>query len=181
MKAWRDLSVVPMPERMARLPRDPRGYPQTAHALVRDGVVDFRTMDAHKVVALIKRRCCALCGEPLGSRMAFVGGPQSTASRYFSDGPMHRDCAEYALQVCPFLAAPSFGYRKAAPEHTAVNHAVNTQRPDVFGLTICRDFALVVMGGHVVLQATQVQEVSWWRQGARASAPEGTNGAEATC
>lgn len=182
MKAWRDLSAVAMPARMARLARDRRGYPITAHARVVDGVVDFRTMDPYKVAALIQRRCCALCGEPLGSRMAFVGGPRSTEARCYTDGPMHRDCAIYALQVCPFLAAPSFGYRKSAPEDAVVNEAVTTQRPDVFGLGICRDFAVGLMGGqHLVMQASPFESVSWWRHGANVDAPGIAGVARSAC
>lgn len=87
MKPWRDLDAVPMPARIARLPRDQRGYPIPVNVLNSKGVLDFRATDPAKMARIIEQRCCALCGEPLGARMAFVGGPKSMASRYFTDAP----------------------------------------------------------------------------------------------
>lgn len=183
MKPWRDLNEVPMPARIARLPRDPRGYPIPVNVLNSNGKLDFRAIDPDKAQRLIAQRCCALCGEPLGSRIAFVGGPRSIENRFFSDAAMHRDCAIYALQVCPFLAAPSFGYRKSVPEEMAVNAAVSTERPEAFGLGICRDYTTHLIGGvHLVLQATPFESVSWWRNGiAHESAEAATQAGAAQC
>lgn len=166
MKAWRDLDSVPMPARIARLPRDRRGYPIPVNVLSSNGVLDFRATDPAKMAKIIQQRYCALCGERLGVHMAFVGGPRSMASRYFADAPMHRDCAIYALQVCPFLAAPSFSYRKSVPEGMTVNEAVSNERPEVFGLGICRGFSVELLDGmHPVLHARSFESISWWRQG----------------
>ena len=176
MKPWRDLDTVLMPTRIARLPRDPRGYPIPVNVLNSKGVLDFRATDPAKMARVIELRCCALCGEPLGARMAFVGGPKSMASRYFTDAPMHRDCAIYALQVCPFLAAPSFGYRKSVPEGMGVNEAVSTERPEVFGLGICRGYTTGLMGGvHLVLRAAPFESISWWTAGEETTAPASAN------
>lgn len=170
MKPWRDLADLPMPARLARLPRDGRGYPIPVNVVNANGVLDFRATDPVKLERLIDRRCCALCGEPLGSRIVFVGGPRSIASRFFTDPPMHRDCATYALQVCPFLAAPSFSYRRAVPDGMSVNEDVSTTRPDVFGMGVCRSFAVGSLDGvHAVLRASEFEEVLWWRNGAPAA------------
>lgn len=165
MKAWRDLSEVETPKRIQRLPCDARGYPIPANVLVTDGVPDFRTIDPDKIVWAVQYKRCAICGEPLGSHVAFVGGPRSIKSRWFSDAPMHRDCAVYALQVCPFLAAPSFGYRKSVPEDATVNLLVSTERPEVFGLGITRGYEPAVHGGHLLLHAAPFESLSWWKGG----------------
>lgn len=83
---------------------------------------------------------------------------------------MHRDCATYALQVCPFLAAPKFSYRHAVPEGMSVNEDVSTTRPEVFGMGVCRGFAVGSLDGvHAVLRASEFEEVLWWRNGAPAA------------
>ena len=165
MKPWRDLSEVEIPARIARLTRDERGYPIPVNVLVADGVPDFRTIDPTKVMWAAQHKRCALCGDPLGSHIAFVGGPRSMESRWFADAPMHRDCAIYALQVCPFLAAPSFGYRKSVPDDTAVNLLVPTERPEVFGLGVTRGYELAMHGGHLLWHAKPFESLSWWKGG----------------
>lgn len=170
MKLWRNISEVVMPQRIAQLARDPRGYPIPANVLKdglnRGSVIDFRVIDQEKVERLIERRCCALCGQPMGTRVAFVGGPRCMESRYFADAPMHRDCAIYALQMCPFLAAPSFGYRKSVHAVDVIREEVPTDRPQVFGMGICREFVTgIINGGHVVLRASPFESVSWWKCG----------------
>jgi hypothetical protein len=59
---------------------------------------------------------------------------------------MHRDCASYALKVCPFLAAPSFAYSQKLPDGTVASENVSVNRPDRFGLGITRNFQPVRLG-----------------------------------
>lgn len=42
VKPWLDLEAVSTPARIARLPRDPRGYPIPVNVLNSKGVLDFR-------------------------------------------------------------------------------------------------------------------------------------------
>ena len=71
MRAWTDLSAIPMPDRVARLGRDVRGYPIPFFALIQDGgAVDFAVVDTVKWSAAMKGRRCGVCGEPLGVRVA---------------------------------------------------------------------------------------------------------------
>lgn len=60
MKSWRDLADLPMPARIARLPKDSRGYPIPVNVLNANGVLDFRATDPVKLERLIDRRCCAV-------------------------------------------------------------------------------------------------------------------------
>lgn len=164
---WLNLSTIATPRRIARLKRDIRGYPIPHTVAYRpDGSPDFRAIDQEKWLQAARLRRCGICGDVLGARIAFVGGPRSIANRIFTDLPMHRDCATYALRVCPFLAAPSFAYRRSIPEGMDVNTHVSTVRPDRFGLAICKDFRLArLTSNDVVIVASKFERVEWWAQG----------------
>jgi hypothetical protein len=166
VKTWTDLSSIDIPPRVASMARDARGYPIPFFA-ARDGsgAPDFRIMDNEKWVRATRLRCCGICGEHLGSRVAFVGGPLSMQSRFFRDLPMHRDCAVYAVRVCPFIAAPSFGYAKAVPQGADVSANVSDERPERFGLAITKGFAVRRLNGELVIQAQPFESVQWWLHG----------------
>src|SRR5215203_4621477 len=103
------MPVAPMtgeiPLRLSRRPRDRRGYViPFAQFIDRHGQPQFAAMDDALVRRCLDHRLCGLCGEPMGGHIFFIGGPLSTASGYFYDPPMHRDCATFALRTCPHLA-----------------------------------------------------------------------------
>lgn len=155
-----------MPSRIASLPRDRRGLPIPHTVAWVDGAPDFRVIDPIKWDRAVCFRRCGICGDVLGHKVAFVGGPGSIGNRLFTDLPMHRDCAIYALRTCPFLAAPKFSYAKRPPSDTRTIEVVSEQRPDTFGLGITRGFKPVrLRGGEVVLMADPFLSVEWWRLG----------------
>jgi len=163
---------APIPARLARRPKDARGYPIPAGVLVdEEGKPDFRVTDIRKWVALAESRCCALCGEPLGRHLAFVGGPLAHQNRFFTDLPMHRECAEYALQVCPFLAAPNFRYAESVRPGPGIaqlttSDLVVPERPEKFFLGVTRSFQLVQgPDGTVLAYAAAWEQVTWWQLG----------------
>lgn len=165
MKTWKDLSQIAVPARVKSLPVDERGYPVPHTVQWVAGKPDFRVIDPQKWTKAVQLRRCGVCGEPLGARMAFVGGPLSMRNRLFYDLPMHRECATYALQVCPFLAAPKFAYSNP-PEGMAVHSGVVGERPSRFGLGIARSFEVMrAPGGEVVLHAGAFESIVWWQHG----------------
>lgn len=165
---------MPVPARLASRPRDARGFPVPAFALVRpDGTPDFRVTDVKAWERAARMRTCSLCAEPLGRHLAFVGGPLSHQNRLFLDLPMHRDCAEYALQVCPFLAAPRFAYAEADKVHVEGVHVqtsevVSLQRPEVFWLGITTNYKLTRLpDGTIAAKAEPWTESVPWKDGQR--------------
>jgi hypothetical protein len=148
---------TPMPARIARLPRDRRGYP-IPFIVTRDGNGDphFTMNDTHKAATCAHFELCGICGERLGALKCFVGGPGSAfhPDGMFFDGPVHRDCGVYALQSCPYLAlagkyARRIGARTlrpgAVPEGTVlITHdpTVHAPQPAVFVLASCRRFRM---------------------------------------
>ena len=167
-------AAVPIPDRLARRPRDKRGYPIPYAVMVdSNGVPDFRVTDIEKWVFAVQHKRCGLCGEPLGARMAFVGGPKCHKYRVFTDLPMHRDCAEYALRVCPYLALPrathalhyQTGQQKG--DYTLrVTESASTEKPDRFVLGIAKSYTpLRLPDSSYGLQAAPWQETVWWKDG----------------
>jgi hypothetical protein len=109
---WRD---VPMPGLIARLPRDARGFPVPAFVFKPEGwksgdPLDMRVLDLEHHYHMAKGKCCGVCGGTLYSKIWFIGGPMCLANRIFGDAGMHRECAEYALQVCPLLSRSGATY-----------------------------------------------------------------------
>jgi hypothetical protein len=102
------LESIPMPKRIKNLPRDPeRGYPVPFFVAEIDGKYDFRIAGADKRVRCTREKLCWICGEKLGRYLAFVIGPMCAINRISAEPPMHRDCAEYSVRVCPFLLNPN--------------------------------------------------------------------------
>jgi hypothetical protein len=109
---WKD---VPLPKRMQALPKDARGFP-IPHIVAYDshGKPQFTVNDQHKVLLALTDGLCAICGQPLPkSDVWMVGGPRSAFDPRgcYVDGPLHGDCARYALRVCPYLAVSMMKYR----------------------------------------------------------------------
>jgi hypothetical protein len=106
--------IVPIPARMARLQRDGRGYPIPIIVL-RDsyGRAHFTINDETKRQAIIADDSCSICAGRLLRGRWFIGGPRSAfhPDGAYIDPPMHAECAHYALQVCPYLAAPNYSRR----------------------------------------------------------------------
>jgi hypothetical protein len=96
---------------MAHLKLDRRGYPIPAGALIdKAGRPHFTVMDEAKRQKIIIGGFCAICGRKLHKVKWLVGGPASAFHKHgaYLDPPMHLDCLTYALQVCPYLAAPRY-------------------------------------------------------------------------
>lgn len=169
MTPWTDLTKIPLPHHMRKLPRDPRGYPVPWIALDHKGKADFRVLDTKKVQQALTAKLCSICGKPMHSgEFAFVGGPLSIENRLFNDPAMHPGCAEYALKVCPFLAAPKFAYAKKVKVEGVdieVSHGVSLDRPDQFGLGVTYAFGLVNFQGEVYIHAAHFHSLTWWQHG----------------
>lgn len=109
-----NIADVPIPLRMAHLPRDPRGYPIPVIVLIDDsGRANFAINNIAIVDRMAREDRCHICGEVLHRARWLVGGPLSAfhkAGRY-NDGPLHRECLHYAMLVCPYLAMPNYSGR----------------------------------------------------------------------
>jgi hypothetical protein len=180
---------VEIPRDMRTLERDLRGYP-IPFIVMRDraGGAHFPVNDADRVALCIRKRLCGICGKRIGETVWFVGGPRCfTHPRgAFVDPPMHHGCASYALSVCPYLAAPSYGRRTDAKNLTpglmpggtflVLDETMIDDRPSLFGLGETTRFETVRHGSTlaqgVYLLPTDWLHVEFWRHGQPCNAPE---------
>jgi len=77
------------------------------HEKVEGAVPSFPTTDYSRLLICRKQNRCWICGQGLGAFKAFVFGPASALARSSYEPPSHRDCARYAMQVCPYLTNPN--------------------------------------------------------------------------
>jgi len=104
-----------VPAALAARPHDRRrGIPIPFVNETPDGSVDFAAIQSHQVLRCARERICGSCGQPLGWWLAFLGGPESAAQRAYLDPPMHPDCVEAALIICPHIARRE---HRRAPDH----------------------------------------------------------------
>lgn len=102
---------TPIPHRMRTLPLDPRGYP-IPYIVFRDrnGDPHFTINDGRVRLRCLLQRRCGICGKKINGPVWFVGGPLSAFHPHgaYAEGPLHENCAEYALKVCPWLAVSCY-------------------------------------------------------------------------
>ena len=138
---WRD---VPLPERMKALDRDKRGLP-IPFLVIRgkDGIPAFTVNDSSKHATCLREDRCAVCGQHLLRGRWFTGGPLSAFHEMgcYIDTPLHKECMEYAMQVCPYLGAPKYNGRlddamidySQFPEHMLLVDSTSIpERPPLF-------------------------------------------------
>jgi hypothetical protein len=185
MNDWR---LLPLPPRMRHLPLDPRGLPIFAMAYRDpDGRAHFTVNDEHIRQRLIRLDLCSICGQPLFRFRWFVGGDRSAFDPRgaYIDPPMHDECAHYALQVCPYLAAPS--YSKSVAGKTISPHdpitlssptailspsTADQLRPTVFVAVLARG-QRVTQGATFIIPKRPYVRFEYWRHGAQLERAEG--------
>ena len=177
---------TPMPKLMRSLEKDERGYP-IPFLVLRDksGQPQFTINDHTKARQCVTKRLCAICGKRMSDGYWFVGGIRCFLHEFgaFIDPPLHYECAEYALKVCPFLALPSYTKRidskklkpENVPENTALieNLGVPPFRPTLFGLGMTAKYNLKFEpNGSFIFTVNDWLYVEWWQNGQRQLAPE---------
>ncbi len=187
-KAWGD---VPVPYHMRNLDRDRRGYPIPVNVLRDDkGRPQFTVNDERIAEVLRSNALCAICGgkmikDKANSDMWLVGGMGSCFHEHgrFFDSPMHRQCAAYAIQVCPYLSMPIYSKRigellaqqaewdptPEGVERVLINVDLTQLpgRPEVFGLCRLSRYELhrVDMVRTYIEPKRPWLEVEFWRHG----------------
>lgn len=156
-----DHSSIVLPPRIAKLAKTERGYPVPFFASVVDGKPDLRYADPRKQLRCARERVCWVCGGKLGKEIAFIGGPISAANGAYSDGPMHRDCAEFSLKVCPHLAIPMA--KRHVPEAGTpllASPGAVLDKPDEFVLYVTRAFRFLTVE-KIFLAGPALEKINW--------------------
>ena len=160
--------------------RDRRGLP-IPFVVYRDihGVPHFSINNVAAVDQVLDHRLCGLCGKPLAPREIWlIGGPGSTflEDGMYIDPFMHEACGRYAIEVCPFLAAPSYARRvegrtlKQTDAHDDMalhDNQIAPPRPDFFVLARTTGFSLVASrdgsGHRYILPERPWQQLEFWK------------------
>lgn len=165
--------LPPLPERVRKLPLESRGYPIPWFACtLDDGTRDIRVADNVKRVLAVKRRLCWICGEQLGQFLAFVIGPMCAVNRNTAEPPSHRECAEFAVQACPFMLHPKADYRGSnLPDGTTTSPTGLPGNPGATCIWITRSFKPYRVPGSKewLINIGDPVEVQWWSEGKRAT------------
>lgn len=162
---------VPVPRRMARLPRDRHGRLVPWFVGYVDGVPDHRVIREQGITEAVRLNICFLCGQPLGTYKAFVVGPMCTVNRVSAEPPQHRDCAEYAVRACPFLTHPGMRRRPDLPEGTvAPDGEMCPRNPGVCAVWVTRRWS--IKPGLQLFNLGDPTGVTWWREGRPATYSE---------
>lgn len=165
-----------LPARIAKLPRDHRGFPIPWFvAELDDGSRDFRVADARKAVKAFRNNLCWVCGEPLGRFKVFVIGPMCVVNRVTAEPPCHHDCATFSAMACPFLIRPRMRRNENdLPEgHTEPAGQFIKRNPGVSCVYITRDYKLFnAMGGGSLVKLGAPVHTEWFAEGKPASRDE---------
>jgi hypothetical protein len=168
--------VVPMPVRIASLPRNAVGYPIPWFvARLDDGTRDFRIAGKTQYITALRRRLCWICGQPLGRYVAFTIGPMCAVNRISAEPPAHRDCGIYAAQVCPFLSNPTMRRREVSGDITAAAGKPLLRNPGVALVWVTRDyrpFRAHAGNDGILIEVGEPVETLWYAEGREATRVE---------
>lgn len=166
--------LTALPQRIRALPVH-RGYPVPWFVAWVDGEPEFRTADGEKWSRAVKQRLCWVCGQQLGSWLAFVLGPMCGITRTTSEPACHRECAEWSIHNCPFLMRPHAVRR----ENNLPEGAVDApgcpihRNPGVSLLWMTKSFTMFrAPDGRPLIRVGDPSEVICFAEGRRATRPE---------
>lgn len=170
---------IPIPARMKRRPISNKGFPVPYFVTVKDaeGNYDFRAVDIQPLVNCHNKKLCWLCGEPLGQYKCFVIGPMCAFNRISSEPPSHRDCAEYAVQACPFLSKPNARRNEVGMPERAKDNWVGgigiKHNPEVTLLWITKSYRLERDGaGGILFAIGDPVELAFYKERRKATRAE---------
>ena len=148
--SWKDII---RPPQVAALPVDARtGFPIFFLMQPPPGrVLDFKLYNPIHKLRCGLERLCMVCGQPLPYWLWFLGGEADLDNGVCGDPPLHWDCANYSVQVCPFLTSTRLEFasgRGAVPAqpHTAGGRDRSRPRPDTVVLGKTRGYTLARHG-----------------------------------
>jgi len=167
------IANIPLPARLARRPVSDRGFPVPWFVSLIGGKWDFVNLDPRLIGEAYRRNICWLCGEPLGRFKCFVIGPMCSINRVSSEPPSHRDCAEYAVRACPFLARPNARRNEKATLAPGNVPGISIDHnPGATLIWITGSYQPMRVPGGVLFQIGPPIETYWYTEGRTATRDE---------
>lgn len=164
-----------IPEAMARLPVDDRGYPVPWFVEWIDGRPDFRVTSRDKMARAVRLDLCWACGQPIGSkRRAYVAGPMCSVNRTNGEPPCHVACAEWSAVACPFLTKPAKRRREGDMPEESWFHPGSIQRnPGAMVVWVTRGTRIKCADADGLLfDLGEPERVAWYARGRTATRDE---------
>jgi hypothetical protein len=169
------IANIEMPDRIARLPVDERGYPVPKFVQWIDGAPDFRVLSTEHLRACVKKRLCWICGDRLGVNLAFTIGPMCSVNRVSSEPPSHLECAEYAVRACPFLTNPrqKRDHKDMPDAATEPGGIMLAHNPGVCVIWMTQAYSpFKPANGGILFNVGHPEALHWYTQGRRATRAE---------
>ena len=169
--------MVDLPPRIARLPKDHRGYPvpyfvqwlkagQNAAPDDPQALPDFRIIDHRKMEHCFAANRCWICGDRLGVHRVFVIGPMCVVNRVTMEPPNHRDCAEFAATACPFMIRPRQKRNaKNMPAHAPMPGIGIERNPGCMALYETAVFGRFGTPTGPLVGLGKPTRIDWWAEG----------------
>jgi hypothetical protein len=178
------IELPDMPLRVARLPKDHRGYPvpwfvcwfkDGKPSRTGTGEPDFRVITPGRLVKAHRERLCWICGEEIerGRPQVYVIGPMCVVNRVTSEPASHRDCATYAVKACPFLTNPRQKRdMKDMIENPVVAGKFIPRNPGATALYQTSKVEAFAAGEGVLFGLGEPERIDWWARGRQATRAE---------
>lgn len=153
------MSKIFIPEFLKHLKVNDKGYPIPYFVGYVAGKHDFRLLDARKQILCVDTKICAICGKKLfKGAYYFISGPEGYKNKISTDPAMHRQCAEYSLNVCPHLHIEKTSRRQAGLEDIPGKEAQEVYmapKPATIIMVKCDKFKNIsnpVLSGHFLIK-----------------------------
>lgn len=178
------VALPPLPPRVARLPKDERGYPVPAFVeWMIDGkpvaraypgaYPDFRYARSHFRAQAFKQGLCWICGDRLGVHKVYAIGPMCVVNRTTSEPASHRDCATFAVTACPFLVRPRMRRLPMGDDEPRQIAGMMIERnPGCVCLYETRQAERFQAAGGWLIRLGKADRVDWWAEGRQATRAE---------
>lgn len=161
---------IEIPELIQKNCRIVRGYP-VPYVILND---DFKVNDERKRLDCLINNKCTICGTDLGTDTWLIAGPGSLFHPQGAviEGFLHKECAVYSLQICPYLAYNIYNKKldleKLQKKHTEVilvDPTVELDRVPLFGLVKVDGFN--INQSYNIIPNKPYLEVEFWNSGVK--------------
>lgn len=167
--------LPPLPEKMKGLPISGQGYPIPWFTPWRDGKPDLKIASIHKLIRAFRESRCWVSGVryQLGQELAFIGGPMLVVNGISSEPPSYLECAQFAVQACPFLSKPqakraaSYGEGTENPPGEFI-----ARNPGIACVVVSNDWNPTRYGSGILFKVNDIRRVEWWIEGRLATTSE---------
>jgi hypothetical protein len=183
------VALPEMPKRIARLPKDERGYPvprfvewlkqgldgQMIAARPTDPSAkpDFRYARPEYRNQAFRHGYCWVCGEQMGVHKIYAIGPMCVVNRVTMEPASHRECAEYSVKACPFLLRPRMRrLPMGADEPRHVAGKMIERNPGCTCLYETKTATSFQAEGGWLIRLGEPTRVDWWAEGREATRQE---------